>query len=133
MARSAENRGALTHFEGTPTMHHITPARAYRLGLRVMSVSGPLALFMLVSWACRWHVLGTRPQLALMLYMALLLVAVGGGCIAMLAACHLAITKAFRAGFQTGAAAATVDDDAGAPGQATRRDGGTDSLLHVVR
>ena len=61
-----------------------------------------MALVMLVSWGMRAHILGTRPQLALMLYMLFLLVAVMGAVVAVLASCHAAIVLAFGSGFRAG-------------------------------
>lgn len=68
--------------------------------MRLLLVTAPLALLLLVAWGARIELLGARPQLDLMLYMLLLLVAVGAACTAMLAACTLAVHKAFAHGYR---------------------------------
>lgn len=83
-------------------MKTMTPRRAYLIGMRTMLASGPIALLMLGSWGLRLHWFGTRPQLLMMLYLLFLLVAVGGFCVMILAACHAAIHRAFGHGYLTG-------------------------------
>lgn len=83
---------------------HITPHRTYRWGIRTVAVAAPLALATLVAWGFNLSAhLAARPQLVMMLYVLFLLVAAAGFCTAMLAGCHLAVSKAFGAGYSTGA------------------------------
>lgn len=91
----------------------MTPRRALTWSTRSLYVTCPLAAFTLLSWLFRWHTFmpAGRPFAALMVFQVLLLVTVGAACVALLAACHLAIHDAFSAGYRTGTASAWGDDE----------------------
>ena len=87
----------------------LNPRTAYTWGLRVALVSGVTAVLLLFSWGFRLHAaLGARPTLMLMLFMLFLLVAVGGGAVAIISATQVAVHKAFIHGFAAGEHQAAV-------------------------
>lgn len=91
-------------------LHKITPLTAYAWAIRTVAVAGPLSLAMLVGWGVELDIAQRRPQLFLMLYMLLLLVAVCGFAVAVTAGCYLAVSRAFRYGYRAGVGAAMAGD-----------------------
>jgi len=86
-----------------PMFDRATPHRYVRWSMRVLCVSAPLALLLLVSWALElWPPMHERPHLVIMLYLLLLSISLGAGVVAALGSCHLAISKAFSAGVHVG-------------------------------
>lgn len=85
-----------------PLFDRATPHRYVRWAMRVLYVTTPMALLLLLAWGFRVPLAWARPQLLLMAYMLLLAVSMGAGIVAALGSCHLAISKAFSAGVHVG-------------------------------
>ena len=85
----------------------MSPGRVLIWAVRALKVFTPLVLVILAGW-----LFGALPDTRHMLaiYMTLLLLCVGAGCVAMLAASQLAIHQAFSAGYMTGQASVWPDD-----------------------
>lgn len=93
---------------------NLDPNRLARRCLLVLAITAPASLLLLLSWGFRWHILGARPTLALMLYLTMLLVSVAAVAVACLASCHRAIHQAFAMGLRTGAEKAAQGGPSGA-------------------
>lgn len=85
------------------------PRKVYRRAKRVMGASAALAAVVLALWALPgWGLPNTRLTMAF--YLTLLMMAVGSGCVMMVAGCQLAIHHAFAAGLETGRASVWADE-----------------------
>lgn len=73
----------------------------YRLSCWVAALCLPISLAVLTAWGMKlWRPLEVRPQLALMVYMAVLLVGMLAFCVAVLTRLHSTIGEAFAQGYK---------------------------------
>lgn len=101
-----------------------------RLAGRTAIVSGVGSMLLLGAWGWRVDLLGARPQLVLMAYMMLLLVAACTASVAAVASMQLATSRAFSMGYATARLHAV---DAMAPGEyLAERERATVTALRVV-
>lgn len=86
-----------------------SPSTIIRASLRVAVASGTGSLVVVTTWAL--EVFDGRPMLTLMVYLALIAAATGGGIVAAVAWCHLSVGHAFSAGLRAGRLAGPERDD----------------------
>lgn len=81
-----------------------------RLALRVLTISGPLTVSLLLLWGLRPDILNQRPTLVFMVYQLGLLVSIGAAIVYVVAAGQIAVARAFAAGYTAGVVATAQDD-----------------------
>lgn len=84
----------------------------FRWGARTLTVSGAGALLVMLGWFLEL-LPADRPQLVLMVYMALVAGSIVGALAACAAACQMSIGRAFAAGLRAGTVDGSGPDDRG--------------------